>query len=114
MPEELLLDDKRDALRQPCVVSKVTIEYQQMRYECMVMDISRTGMRLRMPICLPCGSNIMILPPTGFELRISQARIVRQCVVDDRDTTYFECGVHFTESAELRRHTWFLALRRAA
>ena len=60
---------------------------------------------------MPCGSEILIYPPQDTELRVGRARIVRQQIVDEMGVTWFECGIQFTEQAELRRHTWFLTLR---
>ncbi len=111
-PGEPLLDDRRDALRQKCKAKSLIIESSSGQLiECPVADISRKGLRLMMPVCLPCGSEILIHPPQGVELRVGRARIRRQQVVERNGETWFECGVQFTEQAELRRHTWFLAMR---
>ena len=108
-------DDRRNALRQKCRVDMLIIEHAEIgRVGCLVMDISRKGFRLRMPVCIPCGSVVQVHPPHGETLRVSEARIVRQQYVENNGKTWFECGVQFTEEAELRRHTWFLTLRNAA
>jgi hypothetical protein len=111
---EISMDDRRNALRQRSVVDTLLVEHAELgTCVCKVMDLSRKGMRLRMPVCIPCGSEILIYPPKGTDLRISKAEIVRQYIVRKDGNEYFECGVQFTESAELRRHTWFLSLRLA-
>lgn len=113
--EEIILEDRRLALRQPCRVETLVVEHEERgRFECRVVDISRKGIRLLMPVSLPCGSVIRIYPPQGMELRICLARIIRQQVVTTEEGDWFECGVAFTERAELRRHSWFLTLRQAA
>jgi hypothetical protein len=107
-----LLDDRRNALRQKCRAKTLIVEHPQMgMFECPCLDISRKGLKLRMPVCVPCGSEVLIHPPEGTELRIGRARIMRQQVVDEDNATWFECGIRFTEQAELHRHTWFLTLR---
>ncbi len=108
-----LEDDRRDALRQNCVAKTLRVEHPQMgSFECPCVDISRKGLKLRMPICMPCGSEILIYPPPATELRVGRARIVRQHLVEEPGMTWYECGIQFTEQAELRRHTWFLTLRK--
>ncbi len=110
--QEALADDRRDALRQKCKAKTLRVEHPQLgSFECPCVDISRKGLKLRMPICIPCGSEILIYPPPDADLRVGKARIVRQHLVEDQNTTWFECGIQFTEQAELRRHTWFLTLR---
>ena len=110
--KEPLADDRRDALRQKCRAKTLVIEHPYLgRFECACVDISRKGLKLRMPVCIPCGSEILIHPPEGMELRVGKARIVRQQLVEVHGATWFECGIQFTEQAELRRHTWFLTLR---
>lgn len=110
-----LLDDRRNALRQKCRAKTLLVEHPQLgTFECPCIDISRKGLKLRMPVCVPCGSEVLIHPPKDTELRVGRARIVRQHVVDDASGTWFECGIQFTEHAELRRHTWFLTLRNSA
>lgn len=114
--QEEMRDDRRDALRQSCLIDTLLVEHPTMgQIVCQVMDISRRGLRLRMAINIPCGSDVILHPPKGVELSRSRARIMRQQVVDAPDgTTFFECGLRFTEEAELRRHKWFLTLRKAA
>ena len=106
------IDDRRDALRQKCRVYSLMVEHPSTGIvECICMDISRKGLKLRMPVCIPCGSEITVHPPEAMGLRVSKARIMRQQLVDGGSTTWYECGIQFTEQAELRRNTWFLTLR---
>ena len=110
--EPTLDDDRRDALRQKCIAKTLHVEHAQMGcFECPCVDISRKGLKLRMPVCMPCGSEVLIHPPAETSLRVGRARIVRQHLVEEAGQTWFECGIQFTEQAELRRHTWFLTLR---
>src|ERR1051325_2042590 len=98
---ETLNDDRRIALRQPCQVEILTIEHEELgKHACVVMDISRKGFRLRMPLCIPCGSEITVHPPDGTDLRPGRARIMRQQVVDQGGKCWFECGIQFTDSAD--------------
>ena len=115
VPLEIIKEDRRDALRQESRVINLIAEHEERgRFMCEVTDVSRRGMRLRMPVCLPCGSEITIHPPYNESLKPSQAKIIRQQVVQDGDAVWYECGVRYTDAAELRRHTWFITLRRAA
>ncbi len=112
MELDITVDDRRDALRQRSTVDTLWVEsHGQGMHLCSVLDISRKGMRIRMPICLPCGAEMLIHPPIDAALRPARARIVRQHVVEIDGETWIECGIQFTEEAELRRHTWFLTLR---
>ncbi len=107
-----LENDRRDALRQRSIVETLIVEHPEIgTCVCTVTDLSRKGMRLRMPICIPCCSEILLHPPKGMDLRITRAEIVRQNIVRKNGDVWYECGIQFTESAELRRHSWFLSLR---
>ncbi len=113
--KEMLLDDRRDALRQPTPALPLTVEHQELgNHEGCIVDVSRRGLRFRSRFCFPCGGRILLYPPTGTDLRPVRARIMRVQVIEERDGTYFECGVQYTDEAEIRRHTWFLSLRAAA
>ena len=112
---ETMKEDRRDALRQDSrVVTLIAEHAERGRFMCQVVDVSRRGMRLRMPISLPDGSEITVYPPVHESLKPSPAKIIRQQVVEDGDATWYECGIRYTDVAELRRHTWFLTLRNAA
>ena len=112
---ETMEEDRRDALRQGSrVVTLIAEHAERGRFMCQVVDVSRRGMRLRMPISLPDGSEITVYPPVHESLKPSPAKIIRQQIVEDGDATWYECGIRYTDVAELRRHTWFLTLRNAA
>ena len=112
---ETLKEDRRDALRQDSRVMTLIAEHAECgRFMCQVVDVSRRGMRLRIPVSLPDGSEITVYPPAHESLKPSPARIIRQHVVEDGDAVWYECGIRYTDAAELRRHTWFLTLRNAA
>ncbi len=112
---DIVKEDRRDALRSDSRVMTLIAEHEQRgRFMCQVVDVSRRGMRLRMPISLPDGSEITVHPPMHESLKPSPAKIIRQQVVVDGDATWYECGIRYTDAAELRRHTWFLTLRNAA
>ena len=110
--QEMLLSDRRDALRQKARVGSVLVEHPVTgTVEAMMLDTSRRGMRLLMPKCVPCGEEIIVHPPSGTDLLRLRAQIIRQRVVKQGDEQWFECGIQVSDSAEWRRHKWFLALR---
>jgi hypothetical protein len=115
MTTEIAQEDRRDALRQESRVITLIAEHAERgRFMCQVMDVSRRGMRLRIPVNLPNGSEILVNPPMHESLKPSPAKIIRQQVVEEGDAIWYECGIRYTDAAELRRHTWFLTLRNAA
>lgn len=112
---EIVNEDRRDALRQePRIITLIAEHEERGRFVCQLMDVSRRGMRLRMPVSLPNGSEIVVHPPIHESLKPSPAKIIRQEIIEDGDAVWYECGIRYTDVAELRRHTWFLTLRNAA
>ena len=62
-------DDRRFALRQRCRVDSLEVEHAVAGIvTAKVLDISREGFRLLMPLSVPCGDGIVIHPPIGFDL----------------------------------------------
>ena len=115
MTTEIPQEDRRDALRQESRMITLIAEHDERgRFVCQLMDVSRRGLRLRMPVSLPNGSEIIVHPPIHESLKPSPAKIIRQQVVEDGEAIWYECGLRYTDVAELRRHTWFLTLRNAA
>ncbi len=111
---EEAVEDRRVALRQPCREETLDIEHPTLgRHTARVLDISRSGVRIAMDVCIPCGEGVLVLAPPERGLLNCRARIMRQRVLDIGEETWFECGIRFTEEAELRRHSWFLTLRRS-
>ena len=105
-------DDRRMALRQRCRVATLVVEHENAGIvTARVLDISRQGFRLQMPLSVPCGDGIVIHPPSGFNLLKIRATIVRQSIVTRDSVRFFECGVEVADTAAWRKHSWFLALR---
>src|SRR5262249_46278980 len=77
-------------------------------------DVSRSGIRFYASTQIQCGSRILILPPAASQLPAIRARIMRQKVVDTPGGTHIECGAQYTDDAELRRHDWWIEMRKAA
>jgi hypothetical protein len=113
--QDTLLQDRRWALRQPTGEIPLIVEHHQLgRHEGIVLDVSRKGLRFRADFCFPCGSMILLHPPAGSDLRAVRGRIMREQLVERNGEMVFECGVQYTDEAEIRRHTWFLKLRESA
>ncbi len=110
---QALLEDRREALRQGLHGLAITARHAELGLHAgTLLDVSRTGVRFEAAVCFPCGAELIVYAPEGFVLRPIRARIVRQKLVEDSRGTRFEYGVRFTEEAELRRHTWWLTLRK--
>ena len=106
------LADRRLALRQNCRVDFLVVEHPTAGIvRTTVLDISRQGFRLLMPVSVPCGDGIIIHPPEGSGLLKIRAAIVRQRMVTRDHRTMVDCGVEVADTAEWRKHAWFLALR---
>jgi hypothetical protein len=105
------MDDRRYALRQKSKVETFLVEHAKLGcHEVRVLDISRNGLRLLMPLCIPCGDEIIIHPPKGTELMKLRANIVRQRLMLQGEERWFECGMQIADTAEWRKHKWFLTL----
>ena len=104
-------DDRRLALRQRCRTETLAVEHASEIVMARVLDISRQGFRLLMPVCVPCGDEIVIHPPDGFDLLKIRATIVRQSLAMNNQVRWFDCGVEVADTAAWRKHSWFLALR---
>src|SRR5262245_14113435 len=108
------IEDRRDALRQLSKVELVTVEHATLgTLKARVLDISRHGLRMLMPVCIPCGDEIVVHPPQDTELLKLRANIVRQHLVMQEGERWFECGIKVSDAAEWRKHKWFLTLRDA-
>ncbi len=107
-------DDRRDALRQ--VAFNVNhIEVVVSGEECHpaeILDVSRTGLRLRADHCFRCGSIVTLQPPADSDLHSCRAQIMRQAVVENEGPAWFDYGLRFLDMESDERHDWFLKLRR--
>jgi len=105
-------DDRRLALRQRCRVATLVVEHASVGiFTATVLDISRQGFRLLMPVSVPCGDEILIHPPAGSDLLKIRATIVRQYIMTYESSKMIACGVEVADTAAWRRHNWFLTLR---
>jgi len=106
-------DDRRDALRQSIYNLTVRVDTgAETSQEGLLLDVSRTGLRFRTVKNIPCGSSVIVHPPVGVDLAPISATVLRVKVVEGHDGSSFECGVRFEDAEELRRHNWWLQLRR--
>jgi len=110
--EPIAHDDRRSALRQSCRIDKLTIEHTSTgTMTAIVQDLSREGFRLLIPAAVPCGDEIILYPPSGFELLKIRGTIVRQSIATHEGKRMIECGVEVADTAAWRKHIWFLTLR---
>jgi len=108
-------EDRRNALRQPSKEMVFAVEHSEYgTHPCVLLDVSRTGVRYRSSFCFPCGSIVTLHPPVGAQIAQTEAQIMRQSVMDVDGVMYFEYGVRFTTELGASRHTWFLHLRQNA
>ena len=105
-------DDRRSALRQNCRIDSLTLEHASAgTMTALVRDLSREGFRLLLPVPVPCGDEIILYPPSGFELLKIHGTIVRQSITTYAGKRMIECGVEVADTAAWRKHIWFLTLR---
>src|SRR5438552_17446325 len=105
--------ERRLALRQKCRVETLEIQHEtEGTMTATVLDLSRDGFRLLLPRTVPCGDEIIIHPPAGAGLLKIRATIVWQTLATHNDERVFVCGAEVGETADWRKHTWFLALRK--
>ncbi|MCC6728343.1 MAG: PilZ domain-containing protein [Chthonomonadales bacterium] len=114
MPLQLPPEDRRTALRQDAALPAVRIEHESDACEGLLIDISRTGVRLRAPHNLACGARIVISAPESAHLPPLAGEIVRRTVLNAAGRLEFEYGVLYEGPLDRARHVWFLAMRRAA
>jgi hypothetical protein len=108
-------EDRRVNLRQVIRGTAVTIETTSGdSFIAELVDVSRSGIRFLLSKDILCGSEIIVRPPSSSELRPIRARIMRQRIIDTPYGTVLECGAKYSDEAELRRHTWWIAMRKAA
>jgi hypothetical protein len=104
--------DRRSALRQGCRVETLVAEHESAGLmTAVVLDLSRQGFRLVLPVQVHCGDEIILHPPSGYDLLKIRATIVRQSVSVEADRKVIECGAEVADTAAWRKHSWFLALR---
>lgn len=104
--------DRRSALRQGCRVQSLQVEHPSTGiFTATVLDISREGFRLLLPISVGCGDEILIYPPAGTQLLKIRATVVRQNLHVPEGEKLVECGAQVADTAAWRKHSWFLALR---
>jgi hypothetical protein len=110
-----LQEDRRRALRQDVTQHPVTIEHLQYgKHLGVIIDVSRLGLRLQSTFCFPSGCDLLIHPPTGYEIGAIQGRVVRQDILIQRGIALYEYGIQFIPETDELRHRWFLSFRPAA
>jgi hypothetical protein len=104
--------DRRSALRQNCRIDTLIVEHASAgSHTAIVQDLSREGFRLLLPVSLPCGDEVLLHPPAGYELLKIRGSIVRQRIAVHEGRRMIECGVEVADTAAWRKHVWFLTLR---
>ena len=104
--------DRRSALRQDSRIPNLSVVHAAIgNMTAIVLDISREGFRLLLPAAVPCGDEILILPPEGTDLLKIRATVVRQSIVEHDHQSMFDCGAEVADTAAWRKHAWFLTLR---
>lgn len=106
------LDDRRSALRQSSRVETLQVEHATAGvFTANLLDISREGFRLLLPVSVPCGDELLLHPPVGTDLLKIRTTVVRQCLSTHGDTKMIECGAEVADTAAWRKHVWYLKLR---
>jgi hypothetical protein len=108
-------EDRRDALRLPAACPEVAVEVELRKNEWFaaeVLDVSRTGLRLRSFQPFPSAGKVMLRPPVSSGLTACSAQVVREAVVEDEGPRWFDYGLRFLDMESEERHAWFLRLRR--
>ncbi|HSV74789.1 MAG TPA: PilZ domain-containing protein [Chthonomonadales bacterium] len=108
------IDDRRDALREAARPRAVMVDAGQEVHAATIIDVSRLGLRLRLRVCLPTDTEVIIDPPSHTELAPIRGVVVRQSILPESDDCLYEYGVQFADVQESQRHRWFLLLRQAA
>jgi hypothetical protein len=108
-------DDRRDALRQPTTRApfpevELDLGNGEVR-KAEILDVSRTGLRLRSVEALTVGTILTLNPPASAGIRPCSAEVARECAVEDDGPKWFDCGLRFLDLASEERHQWFLRLR---
>ncbi|MGC8667761.1 MAG: PilZ domain-containing protein [Chthonomonadales bacterium] len=113
--EHGLPPDRRSALRQAIRPMSVKVrDHQGAEQYGELLEISRAGVRCTLPADLPVGSQVLIEAPEGFELRPVRGTVTRRIGPSAHQPDAVEYGIRFTDEAEVRRHTWWLTLRKVA
>ncbi len=112
LDSEVAVEDRRNALRQSTRPKAIMmIDDENAEHAGVLVDVSRTGLRIRTRACLPCGSDVIVMPPSHYALQPVRARIMRQAVRDGDEGELFELGMLFGKDSGSNRHAWFLELR---
>lgn len=105
--------ERRAALRQRCRVETLSVEHDDAGImTAIVLDLSRDGFRLLLPRPVPCGDEIVLHPPEGAGLLKIRATVVWESLAMHNDVRMIACGAEVGETADWRKHNWFLALRK--
>jgi len=113
--ERELLPDRRSALRQPIqAISVIVRDDTNAQYQGELLEVSRSGVRCALAADLPIGAQVVIEPPDGTELRPARGIIIRRIDASPGRPATPVYGIRFADEAEVRRHTWWLTLRKAA
>src|SRR5215470_6452967 len=104
MKSEVAVDDRRTSLRQPTRPKAIMmIDSAGMEHAGVLVDVSRTGLRIRTRACLPCGSDVIVMPPSHYALQPVGARIMREIMREEDEGELIELGLHFASEAGTQR-----------
>lgn len=107
--------DRRNGLRQMSVPVEIDVESADCaRHRATLVDVSRSGVRLRCEAQLGLGTEVWLVGPPDTGLAPVRARIVRRTEPTDAPPREFDYGAAFADPLSEDRHAWFLTLRRAA
>jgi hypothetical protein len=108
-----LPEDRRDALRLPAgFTGDVETETDEgVVLKAQLVDVSRTGLRLRLTRPLEPGATLTVCAPSFEALVPCRVEVVRETQSNDPEG-WHEYGMRFLDHESGGRHSWFLTLRK--
>ena len=105
-------DEKRESLRQPPMAGvAVMVEMPGGDFQrAELVEVSRTGLRLRTTQRWAADSIVTVGSPAGLNLPRCTARVIREISEPGTDA-WFDYGLTFVDTAAEDRNAWFLQLR---
>ncbi len=107
--------ERRGAIRQDTgAVPVIVRDSEGVEHRAVLVNVSRNGLRIGVAAGLPRGSEVLVTPAAESGLRPIRAKVVREELRPSDDDLRAVYGLKFTDAAEIRRHAWWLTLRKAA
>jgi hypothetical protein len=106
-------EDRREALRLPAGFSgDVEIETEESGVlKATLVDVSRTGLRLRLTQPATAGTVMTVRAPSFAALDPCRVEVVRE-TESNAPEGWYEYGMRFLDQESGGRHSWFLTLRK--